>query len=54
MMTWVLGFWSAYFLERVIAMSLGRPYSLADHDIDVTLPLEIVDMHYNKAIHLLP
>ncbi len=36
-------FWSVYFLERVIAVSLGRPYSLADRDIDVTLPLEIDD-----------
>lgn len=36
-------FWSVYFLERVIAVSLGRPYSIADRDIDVGLPLEIDD-----------
>lgn len=36
-------FWSVYFLERVIATSLGRPYSLADRDIDAALPLEIDD-----------
>jgi hypothetical protein len=36
-------FWSVYFLERVIAVSLGRPYSVADRDIDVTIPLEIDD-----------
>jgi hypothetical protein len=32
-----------YFLERVIAVSVGRPYSIADRDIDVALPLEIDD-----------
>lgn len=36
-------FWSIYFLERVIAVSLGRPYSIADRDIDADLPLEIDD-----------
>ncbi|RDW85575.1 hypothetical protein BP5796_03900 [Coleophoma crateriformis] len=36
-------FWSVYFLERVIAVSLGRPYSIADRDIDASLPLEIDD-----------
>lgn len=36
-------FWTVYFLERVIAVSLGRPYSVADRDIDVAMPLEIDD-----------
>jgi len=36
-------FWTVYFLERVIAVSVGRPYSIADRDIDVQLPLEIDD-----------
>ncbi|KAK6581334.1 hypothetical protein PZA11_006025 [Diplocarpon coronariae] len=36
-------FWTVYFLERAIAVSIGRPYSIADHDIDATLPLEIDD-----------
>lgn len=36
-------FWTVYFLERVIAVSLGRPYSIADRDIDAALPLEIDD-----------
>lgn len=36
-------FWTVYFLERVIAVSLGRPYSIADRDIDVLMPLEIDD-----------
>ena len=36
-------FWTVYFLERVIAVSVGRPYSIADRDIDAGLPLEIDD-----------
>lgn len=36
-------FWTVYFLERVIAVSVGRPYSIADRDIDASLPLEIDD-----------
>ena len=36
-------FWTVYFLERVIAVSMGRPYSIADRDIDAGLPLEIDD-----------
>ncbi len=36
-------FWTVYFLERVIAVSVGRPYSIADRDIDAQLPLEIDD-----------
>ncbi|KAH6713972.1 fungal-specific transcription factor domain-containing protein [Leptodontidium sp. MPI-SDFR-AT-0119] len=36
-------FWTVYFLERVIAVSVGRPYSIADRDIDAALPLEIDD-----------
>ncbi|CAK7227810.1 hypothetical protein SCUCBS95973_006667 [Sporothrix curviconia] len=31
-------FWTVYALERVIAMSLGRPLSLPDRHIDVRLP----------------
>lgn len=36
-------FWSVYYLERTIANSLGRPYSLSDRDIDANMPLEIDD-----------
>ncbi|GAA6032719.1 hypothetical protein JCM8097_000758 [Rhodosporidiobolus ruineniae] len=32
-------FWSAYTLDRMMAMSLGRPASISDHDIDIELPL---------------
>ncbi|KAF6828941.1 C6 transcription factor [Colletotrichum musicola] len=31
-------FWSVYSLERTIAVSLGRPLSIADNQIDVELP----------------
>ncbi|PQE05191.1 C6 transcription factor protein [Rutstroemia sp. NJR-2017a BBW] len=43
-------FWTVYFLERVIAVSLGRPYSIADRDIDATLPLEIDDTVRNDNL----
>lgn len=32
-------FWSVYVLDRHIAWSLGRPFNIADHDIDVVLPV---------------
>lgn len=36
-------FWSVYFLERVVALSLGRPYSISDRDIDTNLPYDLDD-----------
>ncbi|GAA5832169.1 hypothetical protein JCM11251_004266 [Rhodosporidiobolus azoricus] len=33
-------FWSAYTLDRMMAMSLGRPAGISDHDIDIELPLD--------------
>lgn len=33
-------FWTIYVLERVIAISLGRPFSIPDRQIDVDLPDE--------------
>ncbi|RFU30446.1 hypothetical protein B7463_g5916, partial [Scytalidium lignicola] len=36
-------FWSVYFLERVVALSLGRPYSISDRDIDTNLPCDFDD-----------
>lgn len=33
-------FWTVYTLERIIAISLGRPFSIADRQIDVDLPSE--------------
>ncbi|KAJ5447540.1 hypothetical protein N7445_002361 [Penicillium cf. griseofulvum] len=28
-------FWSAYILDRAVSLTLGRPFALADHEIDV-------------------
>lgn len=36
-------FWCVYALERTIAVSLGRPASISDKQIDVELPSEFVD-----------
>lgn len=33
-------FWTVYTLERIIAISLGRPFSIADRQIDVELPCD--------------
>lgn len=43
-------FWSIYFLERNIATALSRPYSIADQEIDVLLPLEIDDTVIDDSI----
>ncbi|KAK4699907.1 hypothetical protein P7C70_g6347, partial [Phenoliferia sp. Uapishka_3] len=34
-------FWSCYILDRMMAMSLGRPTGIADRDIDIELPLNV-------------
>lgn len=36
-------FWTAYMLERSIARTMGRPYSVSDREIDVDLPANIDD-----------
>ncbi|KAH8678294.1 fungal-specific transcription factor domain-containing protein [Xylariales sp. PMI_506] len=36
-------FWSCYYLDRELSISLGRPPSISDHDIDVELPLDVDD-----------
>ncbi|EPS29190.1 hypothetical protein PDE_04139 [Penicillium oxalicum 114-2] len=36
-------FWVIYYLERVVAMSLGRPFSISDRHIDLDLPLDVDD-----------
>ncbi|EED21851.1 C6 transcription factor, putative [Talaromyces stipitatus ATCC 10500] len=36
-------FWTVYYLERAIAVSLGRPVSINDRHIDVDLPLDVDD-----------
>ncbi|KAJ5509029.1 hypothetical protein N7527_011172 [Penicillium freii] len=36
-------FWTVYYLERVVSVSLGRPFSISDRHIDLNLPLEVDD-----------
>ncbi|OIW28584.1 hypothetical protein CONLIGDRAFT_681533 [Coniochaeta ligniaria NRRL 30616] len=36
-------FWTAYMLERSVARTVGRPYTVADREIDVALPANIDD-----------
>ncbi|KAL5335964.1 fungal-specific transcription factor domain-containing protein [Aspergillus crustosus] len=36
-------FWTVYYLERVVSMSLGRPFSIADRHIDLPLPVDVDD-----------
>ncbi|KIW94984.1 uncharacterized protein Z519_04964 [Cladophialophora bantiana CBS 173.52] len=38
-------FWTAYMLERSVARTVGRPYSVSDRDIDVPLPANIEDSY---------
>ncbi|KAE8138310.1 major facilitator superfamily domain-containing protein [Aspergillus pseudotamarii] len=43
-------FWTVYYLERVVSMSLGRPFSIADRNIDLPLPLDVNDDVRDSAI----
>lgn len=43
-------FWTVYYLERAIALSLGRPVSISDRHIDVDLPLDVDDHIHDPAI----
>ncbi|KAI9374014.1 fungal-specific transcription factor domain-containing protein [Aspergillus egyptiacus] len=36
-------FWTVYYLERVVSVSLGRPFSIADRHIDLPLPDDVDD-----------
>ncbi|KAL4923252.1 putative C6 transcription factor [Aspergillus undulatus] len=36
-------FWTVYYLERVVSVSLGRPFSIADRHIDLPLPVDVDD-----------
>ena len=36
-------FWSVYLLERYVASSLGRPFSIAEEEIDAELPSDLDD-----------
>ncbi|KAH0829627.1 hypothetical protein FOPE_10241 [Fonsecaea pedrosoi] len=41
-------FWTAYMLERSVARTVGRPYSVSDRDIDVALPANIEDSYESE------
>ncbi|OJK03384.1 hypothetical protein ASPACDRAFT_21537 [Aspergillus aculeatus ATCC 16872] len=43
-------FWTVYYLERVVSMSLGRPFSIADRHIDLPLPLDVDDDVHDPAV----
>lgn len=43
-------FWTVYYLERVIAVSLGRPPSIPDRHIDLELPLNVNDDEQDPAV----
>lgn len=34
-------FWSCYTMDRQVSIPLGRPFAIADQDIDVRLPLDV-------------
>ena len=37
-------FWSAYTVDRMLSMTLGRPPNIADEDIDASMPLDVSDV----------
>ncbi|KAJ5591656.1 transcriptional regulator family: Fungal Specific TF [Penicillium hispanicum] len=43
-------FWTVYYLERVVSMSLGRPFSISDRHIDLELPLDVDDDVEDPAV----
>ena len=47
-------FWTVYYLERVVSMSLGRPFSISDRHIDLELPLDVDDDVDDPALLALP
>ncbi|KAJ5668925.1 hypothetical protein N7462_009995 [Penicillium macrosclerotiorum] len=47
-------FWVVYYLERVVSMSLGRPFSISDRHIDLELPLDVDDDVHDPSILIAP
>ncbi|KAJ6014958.1 C6 transcription factor [Penicillium herquei] len=47
-------FWTVYYLERVVSMSLGRPFSISDRHIDLDLPWDVDDDVEDPAILTAP
>ncbi|KAK9485297.1 fungal-specific transcription factor domain-containing protein [Lipomyces starkeyi] len=42
-------FWSLYVLERSVCVTLGRPFCIADRDIDVDLPANVDEQVRNET-----
>lgn len=47
-------FWTVYYLERVVSISLGRPFSISDRHIDLELPLDVDDGVQDPALLTAP
>lgn len=47
-------FWTVYYLERVVCMSLGRPFSISDRHIDLDLPVDVDDDVQDPAVLTAP
>jgi hypothetical protein len=45
-------FWTAYTLDRMMAMSLGRPTGISDRDIDIGLPFNVDCVDLNPTAPL--
>lgn len=40
-------FWSAYILDRAVSLTLGRPFALAEHEIDVPVIFHLLSNEYD-------
>ncbi|CAK7232464.1 hypothetical protein SBRCBS47491_008280 [Sporothrix bragantina] len=43
-------FWSCYNLDRQVSITLGRPFTISDRDIDLPLPLEVDEAAFDAGI----
>ncbi|KAJ9142369.1 Fungal-specific transcription factor domain-containing protein [Pleurostoma richardsiae] len=43
-------FWTVYGLDRDVSISIGRPMSISDHDIDADLPLDIPEENEDDEV----
>ncbi len=43
-------FWSCYNLDRQVSITLGRPFTISDRDIDLPLPLDIDEADIDPAV----
>lgn len=47
-------FWACYAFDRQISIPMGRPFAIADRDIDVSLPLDVDEAISESALRKLP